>query len=69
MEQAQTSKVTVDMNGGSGWPLGGQFFAPQESMRTLGIADSALVAGTVFNGRIPLMKIKRRLVLELKTTK
>lgn len=59
MEQAQTSKITVDMNGGSGWPLGGQFFAPQESMRTLGIADSALVAGTVFNGRIPLMKIKK----------
>lgn len=57
MQQAQISKIIVDMNGGSGWPLGGSFVNPKESMRTLAVADSLLVSGSLYNGLIPMMKL------------
>lgn len=53
MQQAQQSGITVDMNGGSGWPLGGSFFDPKESMKTLAISDTSLAGGQNFNGRLP----------------
>jgi hypothetical protein len=56
MQQAQISKIVVDMNGGSGWPLGGSFVDPNESMRTLAVADSIVIAGSLYNGQIPMMK-------------
>ncbi len=59
MKQAQISKIVVDMNGGSGWPLGGSFFDPKESMRTLAVADSVLVSGSLYNGLIPMMKFPK----------
>lgn len=59
MQQAQISKVIVDMNGGSGWPLGGSFVDPNESMRTLAVADSVLVSGSLYNGLIPMMKFPK----------
>ncbi|MFV8341054.1 glycosyl hydrolase [Flavobacterium sp. XS2P39] len=59
MQQAQISKIIVDMNGGSGWPLGGSFFDPKESMKTLAVADSALVSGSLYNGLVPMMKFPK----------
>ncbi|SKB51548.1 glycosyl hydrolase [Dyadobacter psychrophilus] len=53
MEQAKKSKVIVDMNGGSGWPLGGSFFDPKESMKTLAVSDTILNAGQSFQGALP----------------
>ncbi|WPV01965.1 glycosyl hydrolase [Mucilaginibacter sp. cycad4] len=53
MEQAQKSNIIVDMNGGSGWPLGGAFIGPDESMRTLAISDTVIEAGAVFNDQLP----------------
>ena len=53
MQQGQASGVTVDMNGGSGWPLGGSFFDPKESMKTLAVSDTILQGGAVFNEALP----------------
>ncbi|GAB3916837.1 glycosyl hydrolase [Larkinella terrae] len=53
MQQAQQSEVVVDMNGGSGWPLGGAFFDPKESMKTLAITDTSLAGGQTFSGELP----------------
>ncbi|MVT07903.1 hypothetical protein GO493_06495 [Chitinophaga sp. ysch24] len=53
MQQAQKSGITVDMNGGSGWPLGGAFFDPAESMKTLSVSDTGLTGGQLFDGRLP----------------
>lgn len=59
MQQAQVSKIVVDMNGGSGWPLGGSFFDPNESMRTLAVADSLLVSNSLYNGALPMVKFPK----------
>ncbi|KQB42861.1 Glycoside hydrolase family 2 protein [Flavobacterium daejeonense] len=56
MQQAQNSKIIVDMNAGSGWPLGGTFFDPRESMRTLAVVDTLLIANSIYNGALPLLK-------------
>ncbi len=53
MQQAQRSGVTVDMNGGSGWPLGGSFFDPKEGMKTLAVSDTSVSAGQLFNAPLP----------------
>lgn len=53
MQQAQQSGVTVDMNGGSGWPLGGSFFDPRKSMKTLTVSDTSLKSGETYNGDLP----------------
>src|ERR1022692_380344 len=53
MQQAQQSGITVDMNGGSGWPLGGSFFDPKDGMKTLAVSDTSLAAGQLFNGALP----------------
>lgn len=53
MEQANKSGIVVDMNGGSGWPLGGAFFDPKESMKTLAVSDTLLKGGQTFTGKLP----------------
>ena len=53
MEQARVSKITVDMNAGTGWPLGGAFFDPKKSMKTLVVSDTSLNGGQLFNGNLP----------------
>lgn len=53
MQQAKESGIIVDMNGGSGWPLGGAFFDPKESMRTLAVSDTMLQSGQSFSGKLP----------------
>lgn len=59
MKQAQISKIVVDMNAGSGWPLGGSFFDPNESMRTLAVADTVLRAKSTYNGAVPMVKFPK----------
>jgi len=59
MEQAKQSQVIVDMNGGSGWPLGGSFFDPNESMRTLAVSDTAVLGGQTFNGPVPKLDLRQ----------
>ncbi len=56
MQQAQVSEIVVDMNAGSGWPMGGSFFDPSESMRTLAVADSLLTPGSLYNGKVPMIR-------------
>ena len=53
MQQAQKSGIVVDMNGGSGWPLGGPFVDPGESIKTLAVSDTALMGGQLFEGPLP----------------
>ncbi len=53
MEQAQASGIVVDMNGGSGWPMGGPYVQPAESMKTLAVSDTALAGGQIFSGLLP----------------
>ncbi|MEZ4905050.1 MAG: glycosyl hydrolase, partial [Spirosomataceae bacterium] len=36
-----------------GWPLGGAFFDPKESMKTLAVSDTTLKAGQLFVGKLP----------------
>ncbi len=59
MEQAKQSEMIVDMNGGSGWPLGGSFFDPNESMRTLAVSDTAVKGGQTFNGPVPKLDLRQ----------
>ena len=54
MDQARQSAVTVDMNAGSGWPLGGSFFDPRQGMKTLAVSDTALTGGQHFDGLLPV---------------
>jgi hypothetical protein len=56
MEEAQKTGLTVDMNGGSGWPLGGPFVKPEESVLTLESADTVVAAGTAVNIPLPALK-------------
>jgi len=53
MEQARQSGITVDMNGGSGWPLGGAFFDAKESMKSLTVSDTSVTGGQLYNGSLP----------------
>ncbi|MEP7107704.1 MAG: glycosyl hydrolase [Ferruginibacter sp.] len=53
MEQAKKSGITVDLNGGSGWPLGGPDVASQESMLTLTYADTIITGGQTINIDLP----------------
>ncbi len=53
MEQAKESGVIVDMNGGSGWPLGGPHVKPAESMRTLTYDDTIITGGTIASFMVP----------------
>src|SRR5690606_32633238 len=39
MKAARKSGLTVDLNAGSGWPLGGPFIEPNESLLTLTMSD------------------------------
>lgn len=44
MQQAKISGISVDLNAGSGWPIGGPQVKPDESMLTLAYADTVLDA-------------------------
>lgn len=44
MQQAKISGIAVDLNAGSGWPIGGPQVKPDESMLTLTYADTVLNA-------------------------
>lgn len=46
MEQARVSGITVDLNGGSGWPIGGPWLKPSESMLTLTYSDTVIAGGS-----------------------
>lgn len=56
MEEAVKTGLTVDMNGGSGWPLGGPFVNPEESMLTLESADTVVAGGGVADMPLPVLK-------------
>jgi hypothetical protein len=45
LQQAKASGITVDLNGGSGWPIGGPQVKPQESMHTLTYSDTIINGG------------------------
>ncbi|MEP6926399.1 MAG: glycosyl hydrolase [Ginsengibacter sp.] len=53
MEQAKKYDITVDMNGGSGWPLGGPQVAPKESMLTLTYSDTIVAGGKTISINLP----------------
>ena len=53
MEQAKVSGITVDLNGGSGWPVGGLHVKPEESMLTLTYADTVVKGGEKISVSVP----------------
>jgi hypothetical protein len=53
MEQAGKSGISVDLNGGSGWPIGGPQVKPQESMLTLTYADTIVTGGQTISIHVP----------------
>lgn len=56
MEEAVKTGLTVDMNGGSGWPLGGPFVKPAESMLTMESADTVVAGGEEVNMPVPALQ-------------
>ncbi|WP_336516716.1 glycosyl hydrolase [Pollutibacter soli] len=54
MQSAEQEKVTVDLNAGSGWPMGGSFIDINEGMKTLAISDTLLAEGAKFSGELPM---------------
>ncbi|HWB25294.1 MAG TPA: glycosyl hydrolase [Chitinophagaceae bacterium] len=53
MEQAKLSAITVDMNAGSGWPMGGPFIPQDSSVLTLKYAEATVQGGKSANIAIP----------------
>jgi len=53
MEQAKLSSLTVDMNAGSGWPMGGPFVTQDSSVLTLQYAEASVPGGTQANIDVP----------------
>lgn len=53
MKQAKQSGILVDMNGSSGWPLGGPQVKPEESMLTLAFSDTTLQGGQFVSFSVP----------------
>ncbi|GAB3298389.1 hypothetical protein GCM10027348_21780 [Hymenobacter tenuis] len=45
LRQARQSGFTIDLNAGSGWPLGGAWVAPADGMLTLTHADTVVASG------------------------
>ena len=53
LAQARQSGFTIDLNAGSGWPLGGPFVAPTDGLLTLTHADTVVAGGQVLAGPLP----------------
>ncbi len=56
MKEALKTGLTVDLNAGSGWPLGGSFLKPEESLLTLDAADTIVSGGAKLNISVPVLK-------------
>jgi len=56
MHEAIKAGISVDMNAGSGWPLGGPFVKPNESLLTMRLADTIVNGGDILNINIPSIK-------------
>lgn len=53
MEQARAAGITVDLNAGSGWPVGGPQLKPGQSMLSLTYSDTILEGGRSYSILIP----------------
>lgn len=53
MQSARREKIIVDLNAGSGWPVGSAFVNIDEGMKTLAISDTILAAGVKFSADLP----------------
>jgi hypothetical protein len=53
MRAAERSDMIVDLNAGSGWPMGGPFIEESKGVKTLAISDTLLTEGKPFNGLLP----------------
>ncbi len=53
MEQAKLSSITVDMNAGSGWPMGGPFVSQDSSVLALKYAEATVQGGQPVNVDVP----------------
>lgn len=56
MQEAIHTGLSVDLNSGSGWPLGGSFLKPDESLLTLDIVDTTVNGGVVIDIPVPALK-------------
>jgi hypothetical protein len=56
MKAALKTGLTVDMNGGSGWPMGGSFLKQTESLLTLDVADTVVNGGMQLDMPVPVIK-------------
>lgn len=59
MEEASINKIQIDLNGGSGWPMGGPFVGQEESILTLDIADTIVQGKGDFQLPIPRIKLDK----------
>ncbi len=53
MEEARKSGIMVDMNAGSGWPMGGPFLQQNESLLTLATADTVVTGNQRVTMKVP----------------
>ncbi|MEI6950537.1 glycosyl hydrolase [Paraflavisolibacter sp. H34] len=53
LEEARKSGITVDLNAGSGWPLGGPQVSPDSSLLTLACADTVVKGGGLVSVAVP----------------
>lgn len=56
MNEALKTDLIVDLNGGSGWPMGGSFLKPEESLLTLDAADTIVSGGHTLTIDVPALK-------------
>jgi hypothetical protein len=59
MDEAIKQKIQVDLNGGSGWPMGGPFVDPAESILTLAYGDTIISGKGTFSLPVPPAKIDK----------
>lgn len=53
MDQARLSAITVDLNAGSGWPMGGPYVSQDSSVLALRHAEAAIQGGKAVNIDVP----------------
>ncbi len=56
LEQAKQSGIIVDVNAGSGWPMGGPQISPDSSLLTLAYADTLINGGQAIKIEVPKLK-------------
>lgn len=59
MNEALKRDILIDMNGGSGWPMGGPFVEPFESILTLAIGDTIISGKGEIHIPVPKVKINK----------